>query len=87
MAPRAAYVAQAQLLSQRHGWRESLRKVVHPKPGVLIMTIFYLSTPLMILGIAIAIVPLAWAMKHHEEWEVSSVTPLETQHDEELLAA
>ncbi len=52
------------------------------------MTIFYLTIPLMILGIAIATVPLMWAMKHHDEWE-RSAAPLSVEFDdeEELIAA
>ena len=52
------------------------------------MTIFYLTIPLMILGIAIATVPLMWAMKHHDEWEENAApTPLHFDDEEELIAA
>jgi hypothetical protein len=52
------------------------------------MIVFFITIPLMILGIAIAILPLSWAMKHHEEWEASALpTPLEESRDEEPIAA
>ena len=62
--------------------------VLQPSRLILNMTIFYLTIPLMILGVAIAIVPLVWAMKHHEEWETSAAPTVlfEDSHDE-LLAA
>jgi hypothetical protein len=33
------------------------------------MALFYLSIPLMVAGMAIAVVPLVWAMKHQAGWE------------------
>jgi len=53
------------------------------------MIVFFITIPLMILGIAIAILPLSWAMKHHvrmggvPHWP----TPLEESRDEEPIAA
>jgi hypothetical protein len=33
------------------------------------MTLFYLSIPLMVLGTAVAVVPLLWAMRHQARTE------------------
>jgi hypothetical protein len=32
---------------------------------------FYLTVPFMILAIAIAVGPLIWTIRHHQEWEGS----------------
>ena len=36
---------------------------------VTTMLIFYLTIPFMVLGAAIAIVPLVFAMRHQQAWE------------------
>jgi nitrogen fixation-related uncharacterized protein len=33
------------------------------------MTLLYLSIPFMVVGVAIAVVPLLWAMGHQQQWE------------------
>jgi hypothetical protein len=36
------------------------------------MILLYLSIPLMALGVAIALIPLAWAMRHQQSWDADS---------------
>lgn len=33
------------------------------------MFVIYLTIPLMLFAIAVTVVPLLWAMRHHERWE------------------
>ena len=59
------------------------------KDMVTTMLIFYLTIPFMVLGAAIAIVPLVFAMRHQQAWE-NSTTPAVvrgSQSDNESLAA
>lgn len=53
------------------------------------MIVFYLTIPLMILGTAIAVVPLLFAMKHQQEWEDRSVQAAQTgsPSEQERVAA
>ena len=52
------------------------------------MAIFYLTIPFMILAVSIAVVPLLWAMKHHEKWEnASQAEVMFFEREEELIAA
>jgi hypothetical protein len=39
------------------------------------MALFYLSIPLMVAGLAIAVLPLIWAMHHQGGWDQSPRTP------------
>lgn len=48
------------------------------------MIIFYLTIPFMILALGVAVLPLTWALTHHEEWE-RSLTPVTTLAGEELV--
>jgi hypothetical protein len=52
------------------------------------MIIFYLTIPFMILALSVAVLPLTWALKHHEEWEKSlpSIALVEEEKFE-LIAA
>jgi hypothetical protein len=33
------------------------------------MFVVYLTVPFMLLAIAVTVVPLVWAMRHHERWD------------------
>jgi hypothetical protein len=48
------------------------------------MIIFYLTIPFMILALGVAVLPLTWALKHHEEWE-RSLTPVTNLDREKLV--
>jgi hypothetical protein len=37
------------------------------------MTLLYLSIPLMVIGITIALAPLLWAMSHREQLEDAAI--------------
>jgi len=65
-------------------------KVRRPRIGRLkTMLIFYLTIPFMVLGTAIAILPLIVAMKHQHKWEESPTQPVVrgAHRDDEPLAA
>jgi hypothetical protein len=52
------------------------------------MIIFYLTIPFMILALGVAVLPLTWALKHHENWDKSLVTVSDFEEKElELVAA
>jgi len=53
------------------------------------MIIFYLTIPFMILALGVAVLPLTWALRHHEEWEKSlpPLAALEEEEDHDLIAA
>jgi len=40
------------------------------------MLIFYLTVPFMLLGAAIAIVPVMFAMRHEHEWQDGAPQPV-----------
>jgi hypothetical protein len=63
-------------------------KVRRPSGPARTMIIFYFTIPLMILGTAIAIVPLVFAMRHQYEWEDPARQPAAAARREaERLAA
>lgn len=45
------------------------------------MLLFYMSIPVMILGIAVALVPLVWAMRHQNDWEHGLSTATKTENE------
>ena len=47
-----------------------------------IMFVVYLTIPFMLFGIAIAVVPLLWAMWHRHQWEECSEIPSAESDDE-----
>ena len=44
----------------------------HAGVGPKTMTLIYLSIPLMIVAVAVAVVPLLWAMRRQNEWDEDS---------------
>jgi hypothetical protein len=40
------------------------------------MALFYLSIPFMLLGVAVAVVPLIWAIHHDNSGDFTAVTPV-----------